>query len=130
MVRFYVRKGSVSMQNTFGAALDPQPFIGNLDGLISLLRQIPTYQVDKHHVHCGPRTRLEPVLASLATFPHIGICLRCWERTREDSWLENPTGGHWIYRTFKIGKEVDQCQLHKSVKAMYTADERDWTPPV
>ena len=120
----------LSVQSTFGTAPDPQPFIGNLDTLISLLRQTPTYQVNTHHVHCGPRTRIEPILASLASFPHIGICLHCWERGREDSWLDNPAGGHWNYETPTMRRDVGPCQPHKSAKAMYTADERDWTPPV
>lgn len=117
------------MSDTFGELQDRQLYTGSLDQLASLLRQIPTYQIDKNHFHCGPRSRLEPALVLLRPLSNAGICLSCWRNNRaEDSWLENPTGRKWYFGMPKSKKCFDECQDHQSAKVMYTAEERDWTP--
>lgn len=132
MIRFFTRKGMLSMQNTFGTFQAAPQYIGNMDDLLSSLRQCPTYQIDQNHFHCGPRSRLEPALASIGpTLSRSGICLHCWRHRRnEESWGENPTGGKWYLGMARLPKASQDCHDHRSIKAMCTADERNWTPPI
>lgn len=132
MVRFFTRKGTLNLQNTFGKFQDARPYTGNVEDLVSSLRQCPTYQLDEDHFHCGPRSRLEPALASVVpSLSRTGICLHCWRHNRgEDSWLERPTGGKWYLGMAQLLAVPKDCDDHRSIKAMCTADERDWTPRV
>lgn len=132
MIRFFTRKGTLSMQNTFGNVHDAPQYAGNVEDVISCLRQCPTYQVDKNHSHCGPRSRLERALASVVpSLSRTGICLHCWKHNRgEDSWGDNPAGGRWYLGMARLPTVHQDCHDHRSIKAMCTADERDWTPPV
>ncbi|MCJ1265118.1 hypothetical protein MMC22_004993 [Lobaria immixta] len=131
MIRFFTRKGTLSMQNTFGKFQDASQYTGNVEDLLSILRQCPTYQIDKNHFHCGPRSGLEAALTSVVpSLSRTGICLHCWRHNRsEDSWAKNPTGGKWYLGMPRLKSVSKDCYDHRSIKAMCTADERDWTPP-
>ena len=131
LIRYFTRKGTLSMQNTFTPFHDAAQFAGSADDLVLVLQQCPAYQIDKNHSHCGARTRLEPALKSIVpALMHSGICLHCWKRNRgEDSWLENPTGGTWYLGKPKLSRLFQGCSDHRTIKAVCTADERDWTPP-
>lgn len=134
MVRFFTRKGTLSLQNSFFLPKDTTQYNGNIDELVSVLRQGPKYQIEKYHSHCGPRTKLLPALVTiLPALSHTGICLWCWKgNRREDSWLENPTKGKWSFLLPLPGLSTlsTECRGHESIKAICTADARDWTPPI
>lgn len=133
MIRYFVRKGTLSMQNTFAFHDRPQ-FAGSAEDFVFILRQCTSYQIDRNHTHCGARNRLEPALRSIVfELSNCGICLYCWKRNRSDeSWLENPTGGKWYVGKPKLDTISSGCPAHRTTvttKAICTADERDWTPP-
>ena len=130
MVRFFARKGTLSLQNTIFPAEQPMPWEGDVDTLISSLRQISSYQIDSNHMHCGPKIRLLIALNALQPFPQIGVCWQCWQKnSREESWLENPCGGKWAINMWKQHPAIEPqgCNFHSRTKAMYTAEDRDWT---
>lgn len=130
MVRFFTRKGTLHMQSTFGIVHDPLPYTGRLSELLATLRQLPPYQIDHNHVHCGPRSRLLPALDCIRPHLQTAICLRCWKQNRsEESWLEHPMGGEWHLRMPSMRRPFAECRDHRSHHAMYTAETRDWTPP-
>ena len=129
MVKFFLRKGTLEIQNIY-ADHDGREYEGDITELIAQLKECPTYQVDNNHSHCGVRQRMAPLLYWLMLKEHVGICLRCWNYDRlEESWLEKPTGGKWTNPT-EDPKRRSKCEEHKATKAMYTAAERNWTPPV
>ena len=116
------------MQNIY-ADHDGRDYEGDITDLIAQLKECPTYQVDNNHSHCGVRQRMAPLLNWLMPKEHVGICLQCWNDDRlQESWLENPTGGKWT-KPPGDPKRRTTCDDHKATKAMYTAAERNWTPP-
>ncbi|KAL9607318.1 MAG: hypothetical protein Q9167_007760 [Letrouitia subvulpina] len=111
MVRFFTRKKTVNLQSTFIDSNDSQQtYKGNISDLVTELRECSSYQVDKHHTHCGLRARLLPQLDRVQNLMQAGICRHCWDIGR-DNWSDHPTGGKWF----------------PAAKMMFTADERDWT---
>ena len=117
------------MQSTLDPAPeDLEPYTGNLKDILARLRECPSYQIDNNHTHCGLRARLMPIVDELdLDLDQAGICLACWEMNRmQESWLENPDHGHWIFSKQTMGKG---CEGHRKAKSIFTAQERDWTPP-
>ena len=84
MVRFFTRVKTLQIRSTlFDTSDPPEPFSGNLLDLIDTLRQVPEYQIDKFHTHCGVRTRITLLLDMLQDSPqNIAICLQCWQEDR------------------------------------------------
>lgn len=129
-IRFFTRKGTLQLQSTFSGKKDPQPYTGDVHDLLVQLRECPAYQLDKNHSHCGLRSRIMPLLFSLWPEGQVGICLACWNRDMErESWLENPTGGKLRFHTSMLARRWESCEHHERAKAVYTADDIDWTPP-
>lgn len=115
------------MESTFGPAPEEsEPFNGNINDIISRLRECTAYQIDENHTHCGLRTRLIPILNSLE-LGQAAICFSCWDADRmKESWLENPELGSWTYAKQSSARG---CEEHRRAKLMFTAETRDWTPP-
>ena len=133
MIRFFSRKGIIRIESAFDPTPeDIEPYNGNLEDIIAKLKECPSYQIDSHHTHCGLRTQLMRVLEgpwSPRPRSQVGICLQCWkDDKRRESWVDNPIGGTW---TIEGGRFYGaSCREHQSMKAMYTAEKRDWTPPL
>lgn len=128
MIRFLTRKGTINIRNAFVATEEPSTHLGDVHTILDRLRECPSYQLDKNHFHCGLRTRLLPLLNTLWPDGQAGVCLRCWNNNRaQESWLENPTRGKWVLQK-AASRRWEICKQHVIVKAMYTAEERDWTP--
>lgn len=130
MMRFFVRKGTLSLQNTIFPTEQPVAWEGDLENLISTLRQIPSYQIDKNHMHCGARNRFLIALNTMQPFPQVGVCWQCWQSNAyQESWLESPTGGKWAINLWKPSPVIEPqgCTFHRKAKAMFTAEKRDWT---
>ena len=129
-IRFFVRKGTLSLQNTIYPTEQPTLWQGDIEELIASLRQCPSYQIDSNHMHCGPRNRLIIALDAIKPFPNVGVCFQCWLKDAHgESWLESPSGGKWAINLWKPGPVVEPqgCGFHRKAKAMFTAEERDWT---
>jgi len=68
MVKFLSKKGllhlvplqAVSPEDT--DYIWPEAYTGDVEALIGILRQCPSYQIDSHHKHCGLRNKLLPAL--------------------------------------------------------------------
>ncbi|KAK5163510.1 uncharacterized protein LTR77_010692 [Saxophila tyrrhenica] len=127
MVRFFTRIGTVQLQGTLIDVADPpEPHAGDLINLLDTLRQVPEYQIDKFHSHCGIRTRLVPMLDLLQrAIPHAAVCGECWEANRTDlAWLgaKRPLlwrkGDSGLYGT---------GHRHAGIRDFFTATERQWS---
>ncbi|CAA9960966.1 hypothetical protein CFE70_004346 [Pyrenophora teres f. teres 0-1] len=91
MVRFFFKIDTVRLQGKIYDNTEPTYYLGDIDRLLSSLRQCSNYQVDGNHAHCGLRSRLLPLLdliqntLSLDTSsPDIGICAECWSSHRQE----------------------------------------------
>lgn len=94
MIRFFTKIDTLRMQGKIYDNTEPSYYQGDIERLLSTLRQTSSYQVDSNHAHCGLRVRLMPLLdllqdhLSLSTGnSDIGICGECWNGYRlEYAW--------------------------------------------
>jgi hypothetical protein len=122
-------------------ALDP--FEGDVDKAIRTLRQIPPYQIDVDHGHCGPRETLLAALDILQKYmPGVAVCWACWDSRRlEVRWqgakkplVCTPLSGNWTstrggWRAFPIAVELgtERCaELHNRARDLFLAKEKSW----
>lgn len=62
-----------------------------INHFVAILRQCPSYQIDRHHTNCGLRTRMLPVLDYVQAMLNSEVVLikrADWEKRREEvSWV-------------------------------------------
>ncbi|POS84047.1 hypothetical protein EPUL_001983 [Erysiphe pulchra] len=84
MVKFLSRKSLlflISFQPTVSEDYSesfnwPEAYTGDIDTLIAILRQCPSYQLDENHNHCGLRSRLLPALDYIKICLTVGLGIR------------------------------------------------------
>jgi len=131
MVRFFTRVGTLRLQGMIYDDGDPPFFMGSIDKMLDKLRQCPSYQINKHHSHCGLRARLLPVIELIQGLleSEAGICGNCWVQGNAGlMWSQHPRAKHWTYSRTKILSK-NKCERHDQARDMFTAHERDWEPP-
>lgn len=129
MMRFFSRIGTLQFQGTlYDSSESTAPYDGDLFVLLDTLKQVPEYQIDKFHTHCGIRTRVLPLLDSLQEcLQFIGICPDCWQadRTRY-AWIDSKRPLNWKRQNFRLRGQ--SCEnMHAGVRELFTATERDWS---
>ncbi|KAK3308482.1 uncharacterized protein B0T15DRAFT_483131 [Chaetomium strumarium] len=117
--------------------------------IIATLKQVPAYQIDKHHTNCGLRARVLPVLEFVQAMLAAGVVAvsrQAWVKDREGtSWVllqrrqqgeEGKGGGEGDGRVFRFtrGMTTDQrlryegaLAVDRMVRALFTAGGWDWT---
>jgi hypothetical protein len=133
MVRFYLRAGTLRLENTIAglpASDSSAAYDGDIHILLDRLKQIPEYQVDRNHSHCGIRTRLVPYVELVsAAMLQAGICGDCWSEDRHaHAWL----GAKRLLKWRKQGDGVnlrtqEHGRRHASVRDFFLAAEKDWS---
>ena len=129
MMRFFTRIGTLQFRGTLVGSKDRvTPYTGDLNALLDTLRQAPEYQIDKNHMHCGIRQRILPLLDLLQEcLQYVGICHDCWLETRvESAWINCNRPLLWKRQSFRL-RGQGHHDRHTSVRALFTANERDWS---
>jgi hypothetical protein len=150
MVRFFCKTDTVRLQGKIYDNTEPTYYLGDIDRLLSSLRQCSNYQIDNNHGHCGLRSRLLPLLdliqnqLSLDTGSlDIGICAECWTKHRaEYAWRLAKRPVLWAHPRSLTGNRAltngaarkghqrtpSSClSRHIAVRDMFMAVDRDWT---
>ena len=136
MVKFFSHKRLLTLTSALSPYDDyPELYGGDIENLITILRQCPSYQIDKNHSHCGLRTRIIPALDYIQTMltSNIGIDRRGWKNDRPGtSWSTARSGS-----AFRFTRSVANDQrlkiegylvAEKHARALFTAGQWDWTP--
>jgi len=129
MLRFFTRIGTVQLQSTISGATRSQvPYGDDVFALVDSLRQIPEYQIDRNHSHCGIRSRMVPLLDLLQECLHfIGICADCWAEGREQyAWFDTKRPLLWKMQSFCL-RTQSHANKHADLRSLFTAVERDWS---
>lgn len=129
MVRFFTKVGMLRLQGSvFDMMEPPDPFTGDVYTLLDTLRQVPEYQIDRNHTHCGIRTRVVPLLDLIAEcLLYVGICPDCWtEDLMGYAWMDAKRPLLWKRQTFRL-RFQGHWNGHADLRAMFTASERDWS---
>ncbi|KAH6680708.1 hypothetical protein B0J14DRAFT_696062 [Halenospora varia] len=133
----------------------PDAYNGDIEALIILLRQCPSYQINKHHTHCGLRTKLLPALEYIKSCIEAGVGIRLGRSKLDwsnDSWATKD-GSKTAKKTFWVpgqggndpdiaggkGSEFDFAKAkgkstwgmtelggEKASKALFTAERWNW----
>ncbi|KAM7184646.1 hypothetical protein V8F20_012129 [Naviculisporaceae sp. PSN 640] len=92
--------------------------------ILSVLKQFPSYQIDKNHTNCGPRTRLKPILDFLTVMvahKSVAISRLDWVRRRHEvSWLSD---GSSHSHSGQGPAEDDNYEMREG-------DRDPWTPKI
>ncbi|GAO17500.1 hypothetical protein UVI_02000810 [Ustilaginoidea virens] len=130
--------------STASAERLPDTSLVDVEELLATLKQCPNYQLDKHHMNCGLRIRIDPILdyvRAMLSAQVISIPLADWKRTRADvSWVSGKAadnGQEGEARAFAFTRALANDQrlryegaMHadKMARSLFTADTWDWTP--
>ncbi|KAK5128971.1 hypothetical protein LTR85_000304 [Meristemomyces frigidus] len=127
-VRFFTKIGMLQLQGAiFDTSEPPAPYEGDLHVLLDTLRQVPEYQIDRNHSHCGIRTRLIPLLDILQEcLYYIGMCPDCWQEDRTQyAWINAKRPLVWKKQSFRA-RAQGHGNRHADLRVMFMATERDW----
>jgi hypothetical protein len=150
MIRFFSKIDTIRLQGKIYDNTEPTYYLGDIDRLLSSLRQCSNYQVDSNHGHCGLRSRILPLLdliqnqLSLDTGSlDIGICAECWANHRKEyAWQLAKRPVVWAHPKSLTGNRTlanaaprkshqrtpSSClSRHMAVRDLFMAVERDWT---
>ncbi|RGP68639.1 hydroxyproline-rich glyco [Fusarium longipes] len=147
MLKFFVNKNLLFLVDYSPASLNmvPDTAMIEIEELLTTLQQCPSYQVDKNHTNCGLRTRLEPILSymrSMLSANVIAIPYADWKkRPTETSWMAQKEQASddrdSVPKKFQFTRAIANDQrlryegalyVDKMARAMFLADEWDWTP--
>lgn len=129
MVRFFTRVGTLQFQGAISVADEPAaPYAGDLRHLLHSLKQVPEYQIDRFHTHCGIRTRITPLLELLQEgLQYTEICSVCWQTDRQRyAWIEAIRPSLWRRQDARLSNER-HGNAHDQIRTMFTALEKDWS---
>ncbi|ESZ99398.1 hypothetical protein SBOR_0160 [Sclerotinia borealis F-4128] len=96
MVKFLTKKNLLSLIPFQAVSPEdpefiwPEAYAGEIEQLVVLLRQCPSYQIDKNHGHCGLRSKLLPALDYIKECLDngIGIKVKFWKTERStQTWI-------------------------------------------
>lgn len=147
MVKFLTRKGLLSLVPFQASSpydsdyIWPDAYSGDIEYLIGLLRQCPSYQIDSHHGHCGLRTKLLPALDFVKTCIDTGLGIKLsrsktggplfesWvspqsSDAKKPVWVGN--GDEDVDVTGEKLKLFDYGRGDRSPKGLFTAEKWNW----
>lgn len=126
IVKFYNKLGLLHLESTMAGMEGRNPFDGDIQKALDVLRQCPNYQIDKFHAHCGLRDRLTRVLEVIqATLADVAICGECWETDRPKiSWRDMK---HPATATLHAPSKTPKYHRgHAQTSDFYLANDKNW----
>lgn len=144
MLKFFTSKELMGVVDFGPSSLDriPDSSVVDIEEILTTLKQVPSYQIDKHHTNCGIRTRLDPIvdyIRSMLSSSVLSISQVDWKNSRvEARWLSEDHNqrldGDNKFE-FTRGLASDQrlryegnMYADKMARRLFTADRWDWTP--
>lgn len=136
MIKFFTNKDLLVMDSVLSPHDEyREGYSGDIETVITALRQCPSYQIDQNHLHCGLRTRLIPALDYIQAMLTVNVGI---DRQR---WKDDRSGTSWesvgSMPPFRLTRSVANdprmrvegyLMAEKHAKALFTASEWDWTP--
>lgn len=136
MIKFLTRKGLLILVSPLSSDEEyPGDYNGDVENLLTVLRQCPSYQIDQNHIRCGLRTRIIPALDYIQAMlsSNIGINSRSWRVDRKgSSWATMKDGEPFRFTRTISGDPRLRMEgfllAEKYAKALFTASQWDWSP--
>ncbi|KAF2673661.1 hypothetical protein BT63DRAFT_451718 [Microthyrium microscopicum] len=141
IVKFFNRLGLMTLESTMAGTDGRDPFDGDIIKAFELLRQVPAYQIDKDHAHCGLRNRLIPSIDDIQTrLNQLAICGDCWSTDRAallwtsakkplifSSQSSQDETRRRIMRTSKLGHTCTKS--HERIRDLCLSVDKNWKIP-
>jgi hypothetical protein len=117
MIKFLTKKGLLSLIPFQAVSPEdpeyvwPESWDGDIEHLMGILRQCPSYQIDKNHAHCGLRSKLLPRLAAIQSCidTGVGIKLMRWKIDRAaETWIIPTRTSERGRKPFMVGSEMEE----------------------
>ncbi|KAG6264905.1 hypothetical protein E4U49_001333 [Claviceps purpurea] len=137
MLKFFLSRNLLSLADYAPSSLDNLPDMSallDIEDLLSTLKQCPSYQVDRHHLNCGLRVRIDPIVdyvKAMLAATVVSLPLGDWKKRRGDvSWMvgDGPEGaakrrsnGHFKSRS--AADDDDEKRVFKFTRAL-ASDQR------
>jgi hypothetical protein len=113
------------------------PFEGDIDKAIRSLRQVPSYQIDKDHGHCGPH---DPILQALDTvqmaLSGIAVCGACWDKMRQEVKWRGAKAPVWTLAVSRIWRSKQEgswekgsvacAEQHSQFRDLFLVKDKIW----
>ncbi|KAE9576007.1 hypothetical protein CGCF415_v012675 [Colletotrichum fructicola] len=145
ILKFFTGKELMGIVDFGPSSLDniPDASVIDIEEILATLKQVPSYQIDKHHTNCGIRTRLEPILEyirSMLSSTVLSISQVEWKDSRMSaSWIpdDESSGRDREEERFEFTRGLASDQrlryegnmyADKIARKLFTADKWDWTP--
>ncbi|KAF6821671.1 hydroxyproline-rich glycoprotein-like protein [Colletotrichum sojae] len=144
MLKFFTSKELMGVVDFGPSSLDsiPDSSVIDIDEILTTLKQVPSYQIDKHHTNCGIRTRIDPIvdyIRSMLSSSVLSISQVDWKNSRvEARWLPEDQGQRLDEeKKFEFTRSLASDQrlryegnmyADKMARRLFTADRWDWTP--
>ncbi|KAL0940859.1 hydroxyproline-rich glycoprotein-like protein [Colletotrichum truncatum] len=145
MLKFFTSKELMGVVDFGPSSLDniPDSSVVDIEDILATLKQIPSYQIDKHHTNCGIRTRLEPIIEyirSMLSSTLLSVSQVDWKNNRlAASWIpaDDNTSLNKEEKVFEFTRGLASDQrlryegniyADKMAHKLFTADKWNWTP--
>jgi len=145
MIRFLTKAQLLFLVDFSPASFDQvsDTAVRDISDLLSVLRECPSYQIDRNHTNCGLRIRMLPILeyieACLGQYC-VGLVRQSWATDREAaSWVTEAeaAGDGNNNKIFRFTREMsgdprlrfpDAMGSAKLARTLFTSPGWDWTP--
>jgi hypothetical protein len=125
-VKFYNKLGLLHLESTMAGMDGRDPFDGDIQKALDILRQCPSYQIDKFHAHCGLRDRLLRLLDVMqATLLDVSVCGDCWNLDKHKIiWKDVKRPTIATLSTPRKGSGYHSGHVH--TRDFYIANDKNW----
>ncbi|KAK4228990.1 hypothetical protein QBC38DRAFT_133607 [Podospora fimiseda] len=136
MIRFFSSKGLLFLVDGSPSSLDAIKDFATVDinHIIAIYKQCPSYQIDKNHTNCGLRTQMAPILRFMEArllSSAVAISRNDWATNRQSaSWssIKTEKGLECLWRRDQRLEYDGIMGAGSMTRDLFTADKWDWTP--
>jgi hypothetical protein len=148
MAKFFLSHSLLSLGDFSPSSLDNPPLQDHfatvdIHHIINVLKQCPSYQIDKNHTNCGLRTRISPIMAYIQTMLSSNVVALqrvAWKKSRDvTSWVPSEIEDEEKRKekVFRFTRSLAGDQrlryegamaADRMARALFTAERWDWTP--
>ncbi|KXH49297.1 hypothetical protein CSAL01_04146 [Colletotrichum salicis] len=145
MLKFFTAKELIGIVDFGPSSYDniPDSSVIDIEDILAILKQVPSYQIDKHHTNCGIRARMDSIveyIRSMMSSNVLSIAQAEWKNNQASTtWVPAEDGSKLDReeRKFEFTRSLAGDQrlryegnmyADKMARRLFTADRWDWTP--
>ncbi|KAK1542785.1 hypothetical protein CPAR01_06172 [Colletotrichum paranaense] len=145
MLKFFTAKELIGIVDFGPSSYDniPDSSVIDIEDILAILKQVPSYQIDKHHTNCGIRARLDSIVEYIRSMMSSNVL-----SIAQVEWKNNQATATWVpaEEGSKVDREEKKFEFTRSLagdqrlryegnmyadkmaRRLFTADRWDWTP--